>query len=126
MQQFEIGKRLQEVRNKYISSRKLSTLEFADLINESKFNISNYESGKANIPNRVLVELYKKGINPTWILTGEQSIYVNTINSAEAEEKEFNIHKFENNNFFNTDDYEIIVRAGNLLKSIVDKRNNLV
>lgn len=74
--QTEIGKRIQDIRNKYYSNTKLSAAAFAELLGESKHNIGNYERGIANVPNRVLVELYRMGFNPTWVLTGEGSPYV--------------------------------------------------
>ncbi len=71
--QAEIGKRMQDIRNKYYANTKLSAAAFAELLGESKHNIGNYERGIANVPNRVLVELYRLGFNPTWVLTGEGS-----------------------------------------------------
>lgn len=121
-QQINIGKRLQEVRSKYISAGKLTAIEFADLLGESRFNIANYERGIANIPNRVLVELYRNGINPTWVLTGEQEIYV----SSGKNLKISNANKVirPDINYFNEDDYNIIARAGDLLKIIADNRGS--
>ncbi len=117
-QQISIGKRLQEVRSNYIAARKLSAIEFADILGESKYNISNYERGIASIPNRVLIELYKNGINPTWVLTGEQSIYIN--NASQAEEKNNDIHSNTKLHYFNEEDYAIIARAGNLMKLMAE------
>lgn len=74
--QIEIGKRIQDIRNKYYSNHKLSAAAFAEKLGESKHNIGNYERGKANVPNRVLVELYRLGFNPIWVLTGEGSPYM--------------------------------------------------
>lgn len=79
--QSEIGKRIQDIRNKYYSNTKLNAASFAELIGESKHNIGNYERGIANVPNRVLVELYRLGFNPIWILTGDGSPYVKEIMS---------------------------------------------
>ncbi len=64
-----IGRRLKEVR--LFAFDGMTVSQFAELLHEKSANISNYEQGKANIPNRVLVELYYKGINPIYILTGE-------------------------------------------------------
>jgi transcriptional regulator with XRE-family HTH domain len=71
--QEDISQRLKEVRLMYSISPKLSVNEFANAIEESPFNIANYENGKANVTNRVLVKLYRIGFNPTYILTGEGS-----------------------------------------------------
>jgi len=73
--QKNIGIRLKEVRNMFFEGGKLSARQFALAVNETKDNIANYENGRANTPNRLLVTLYNKGINPTFILTGEGSIY---------------------------------------------------
>lgn len=75
MNQKEIGKRLREIREKHYAKFKLSLSDFAEELNEKMFNIANYEAGKANLPNRVLVALYDKGFNPSYILTGEGSIF---------------------------------------------------
>ncbi len=64
-----IGRRLKEVRLFVFDGMTVS--HFAEILHEKSANISNYEQGKANIPNRVLVELYYRGINPIYILTGE-------------------------------------------------------
>ncbi len=73
--QSEIGKRIQNIRTKYYSDKKVNAATFADLLGENKFNIGNYERGIASVPNRVLVEIYKLGFNVNWILTGEGSPY---------------------------------------------------
>jgi hypothetical protein len=73
--QNEIGLRLRTIRDQYLIGIKISTNQFAELVGEPKHNIAAYESGKANIPNRVFVALYDKGINPIYILTGEGSVY---------------------------------------------------
>jgi hypothetical protein len=75
MTQTDIGKRLKEIREKHYAKFKLSISDFAEELNEKMFNIANYEAGKANLPNRVLVALYDKGFNPSYILTGEGSLF---------------------------------------------------
>lgn len=75
MTQKDIGKRLKEIREKHYAKFKLSISDFAEELNEKMFNIANYEAGKANLPNRVLVALYDKGFNPSYILTGEGSLF---------------------------------------------------
>lgn len=76
--QNEIAKRLKEVRTSYFETFKLSTAQFAIEVSESEFNLQNYESGKASIPNRLLITLYYKGINPIYILTGEGDVWTDT------------------------------------------------
>lgn len=85
MNQKEIGKRLKEIREKHYAKFKLSLNDLAEELNEKMFNIANYEAGKANLPNRVMVALYDKGFNPSYILTGKGSIYAN--NSAGDERR---------------------------------------
>ena len=73
--QKEVGQRLREVRDIFYEGNKLSARLFANTLGETKDNIVNYENGKANIPNRLLIALYYKGFNPIYILTGEGSIF---------------------------------------------------
>lgn len=78
--QTEIGKRLQEVRNIYNSGYKAGIEQFAAELGENKFNISNYEHGKANVPPRIFVALFEKGFNPVYILTGSGDIFADNEN----------------------------------------------
>ena len=73
--QTEIGKRIQEIRNVYNNGFRATLEQFSAELGETKYNISNYENGKANLPPRVLVSLYEKGFNPVYILTGTSEIY---------------------------------------------------
>lgn len=109
-QEVSIGQRLKAVRINHIAERKLSINEFANLVGENQFNISNYESGKANVPNRLLIKLYEKGINPTWILTGEEDVF-----SAKSREKQ---DKLLSN--FNASDLAILARAGDIMQQIAN------
>lgn len=69
------GKRLREIRYIFLEGEKVSRKQFAYALGENKDNITNYEIGRANIPNRVLLALYERGFNPVYILTGEGSIF---------------------------------------------------
>lgn len=74
--QKEIGQRLKEIRERIFNEGvKLSAGQFAQLLNSTDDKIRNYEIGRSNIPVELLVKLYHKGINPTYILTGEGSVY---------------------------------------------------
>jgi len=74
-----IGQRLRFVRSIFNEGKKLSTEQFAHLLGESRDNIANYEHARASIPARVLIELYKRGINPTWVLTGDGDVFANNL-----------------------------------------------
>ena len=65
-----IGLRLREIRNIFKNGDRASIEEFAESLKENHFNIGNYESGRANIPNRVLIALWERGFEPSYILTG--------------------------------------------------------
>ncbi|MFA6569844.1 MAG: hypothetical protein WCT77_01260 [Bacteroidota bacterium] len=81
--QKEIGKRLKEIRKIYLDGTSVSARQLAENIGETKDNIANYENGKANVPNRVMIALYNKGFNPVYILTGENSMFAdNTAGKA--------------------------------------------
>lgn len=71
----EIGERMRMVRSIFNEGRKLSAEQFAYLLNETRDRIINYEIGRAAVPLRVLIELYNRGINPIFLLTGEGEIY---------------------------------------------------
>ncbi len=72
----EIGRRLREIRvNIFNEGVKLSASQFAQLLNVSQDKIRNYENGRSGVPPELLVKLYRKGINPVFILTGEESIF---------------------------------------------------
>jgi transcriptional regulator with XRE-family HTH domain len=74
-----IGQRLRFVRSIFNEGKKLSTEQFAHLLGESRDNIANYEHARASVPARVLIELYKRGINPTWVLTGDGDVFTNNL-----------------------------------------------
>ncbi len=71
----EIGKRLREIRLVFLDGAKVSASQFAEALGETKDNIANYENGRANAPNRLLLSLYKRGFNPAYILSGEGSMF---------------------------------------------------
>jgi hypothetical protein len=73
----DIGLRLKEVRNIMNEGSKLSAEQFAYLLEETGDRIRNYELGRAGVPVRLLYNLYYRGINPIYIITGEESIYAN-------------------------------------------------
>ncbi len=75
------------IRERFLLGIKLSIAQFSELLGEPKYNIQAYETGRANIPNRILVNLYEKGINPTFILTGEGSAFASNSSGRELQQK---------------------------------------
>ncbi len=69
----QIGKRLREIRNIANEGMKLSARQFAHLLDETTDKILNYENGRAAVSVQLLINLYHRGFNPVWILTGEGS-----------------------------------------------------
>lgn len=71
--QMAIGNRLKDIRIKYFSpsGEMFSIFRFAEKIDENGYNIANYESGKAGIPNAVLAKICRLGFNLNWLITGE-------------------------------------------------------
>ncbi len=86
--QNEIGKRLRFIRENYIMPGiKLSANQVAKLLNSTSDKILNYERGLSNIPNAILISLYQLGINPVYILTGEENVFANNTNGKLLAEK---------------------------------------
>ncbi|ROL61546.1 hypothetical protein D9V86_05180 [Bacteroidetes/Chlorobi group bacterium ChocPot_Mid] len=85
--QKKIGERLRAIRQIFLEGDKVSTRQFANALGEKKDSITNYEMGKAGIPNRVLTKLYERGFNPVFILTGEGSMFADNENGRLIEEK---------------------------------------
>lgn len=82
----EIGNRLRFIRSIFNEGSKLSAEQFAYLLDETRDRVINYELGRASIPIRVILELYKRGINPVYLIAGEGEIYAK--NSAGKQLKE--------------------------------------
>ena len=71
----DAGNRLREVRHIFNEGDKLSAKQFAYLLDETQDRILNYENGRAAISLQLLVNLYYRGINPVYILTGDGEIF---------------------------------------------------
>jgi len=71
----DAGNRLREVRHIFNEGDKLSAKQFAYLLDETQDRILNYENGRAAISLQLLVNLYHRGVNPVYILTGEGDIF---------------------------------------------------
>src|SRR5690606_18123630 len=71
----KVGIRLREIREIFHDGVKLTADQFAFLLDETGDKIRNYETGRATISIRLLISLYKQGINPTYLITGEGNIF---------------------------------------------------
>jgi hypothetical protein len=107
----EIGQRLRQVREIFHEGAKLSADQFAFLLDETGDRIRNYELGRATISVRLLHKLYSKGINPTYIITGEGDVFVNNeIGKSRRDAIKENYEKGK----LETDNHIILVAAGRL------------
>jgi hypothetical protein len=70
-----IGMRIRQVRHIFNEGTKLSAEQFGHLLNETRDRIMNYELGRAAVPLRMLIELYNRGINPLYLLTGDGELF---------------------------------------------------
>lgn len=136
--QNEIANRLKEVRTKYFETFKLSTAQFAIEVNESEFNLQNYESAKASIPNRLLITLYYKGINPIYILTGEGDVWTETPQGIARKQRVINgradtkVHSLKPIDTSNLTISELIEKAslytavaGDIMKIVQEKQSKM-
>lgn len=67
------GERLKFIREIFNEGAKLSASQFAYIMGESRDKIANYESGRTAIPIELLHELYYRGYNPNFVITGEET-----------------------------------------------------
>lgn len=64
-----IGERLNYLREQKL---KISQDDFGTKIGVSRFSVSNYESGKRNLTDRVISDICREfGVNEVWLRTGE-------------------------------------------------------
>lgn len=71
----QVGERLKKIRFIFNEGGKLSADQFAFLLGETRDKIANYELGRAGLPIRVMYELYKRGISPVFLISGEGSLF---------------------------------------------------
>lgn len=74
----ESGKRLRFIREIMNEGGKLSADQFAFIFDESKDKIINYELGRTQIPIKLLNDLYSRGFNPNFIITGNENVFLDT------------------------------------------------
>lgn len=126
----EIGLRLKEVRKIYNGGFKATIEQFAALLGETKYNLTNYENGKANLPVRVLKVLYEIGINPLYIINGIGSKFAD--NEAgrilkekieKQEESEKDLTKMSSEELLHQAEI-LTVAAGNIMKIISERNKN--
>jgi len=71
----DIGIRLKSVRLICNEGTYFTVKQFAHLLNITTERLLNYESGRSELPINVLIELYNRGINPIFLLTGEGEVF---------------------------------------------------
>lgn len=76
----ESGKRLRNIREIFNEGGKLSAEQFGFAVNESSDKIINYELGRTAIPIKLLYEIYKRGFNPNYIISGMGSLFLENEN----------------------------------------------
>ncbi|HRT68142.1 MAG TPA: hypothetical protein P5216_05330 [Bacteroidota bacterium] len=126
-----IGKRLRLIRNIFNEGGKLSAQQFAFLLNETRDKIISYELGRSAIPIRMLIELYNRGINIIWLLTGEGDIFAkNEAGRRFKQNIKFDINsKSEIEKLMKIDDADhdfpiLKVAAGKIPKKSKEKKEN--
>lgn len=126
----EIGIRLKEVRKIYNGGYKATIEQFAAILGETKYNLTNYENGKANLPVRVLKVLYDIGINPLYIINGVGSKFADNEAGRNLKEKiegkkdsEKDITKLSSEELINQAEI-LTVAAGNIMKIISEQKKN--
>lgn len=131
--QTEIGERLRGIReNIFFSGVKLSAKQFADKLGSTVDKIRNYETGRSSVSDEFLVMLYRSGINPIFVLTGEGSVFSPNDTGRQLEEVSGNSKKTVSESIpsnYETEkmsDNELIdlftVAAGDLKKRLEEKR----
>jgi transcriptional regulator with XRE-family HTH domain len=70
----QIGNRIKAVRSIYNEGIRLTVEQFSHLLDISNEQLLNYENGRSALPINILIELYNRGINPIFILTGEADV----------------------------------------------------
>lgn len=90
----ESGQRLRNLREILNEGGKLSAEQFAFITNESQDKIINYELGRSAIPIKLLYEIYKRGFNPNYIISGIGSIFLDDDKGIKL--RELFVHKLQN------------------------------
>lgn len=120
-----IGKRLKFIRHIFNEGGKLSVEQFAYILDETGDKMRNYELGRAALPNRVLYTLHYRGINTTFIITGEGDVF----NITPAGYKLKKIIKYKKINIQNLIDDIVYAKSPSKninIKEINIKQQNLI
>ncbi len=127
----DIGRRLREIRFIANEGSKLSARQFAFLLGETSDKILNYENGRASVSVSLLINLYRRGFNPIYILTGEGNIFADneegvalqlTLQDKSSDKINTITEKNDSLEDLLRKAQEYNVAAGNILKTIEKKR----
>ncbi len=120
--------RLRKIRNISNEGTKLSARQFAFLLGETTDKVLNYENGRAAVPVQLLINLYRRGFNPVYILTGEGSMFADNeqgrilSEKLSGEDEEKPPAKADSLEELIRKAQEYNVAAGNILKTIEKKK----
>lgn len=84
-----IGDRLRKIRK----DKGLDQGDFANFLNISQQNLSNYETNKRDIPEQIKIKLQQNGVNLNWLISGDGEPF---IKNAEEPKKSALIQEIEN------------------------------
>lgn len=95
-----IGERLSFLREKHLH---ISQEELGTKIGVSRFSVSNYESGKRNITDRVIADICLEfNINEEWLRTGKGEMYKTTTDEVRSYVEDLLNYSGEGNPFYDT------------------------
>lgn len=83
-----IGDRLRKIRK----DKGLDQGDFANFLNISQQNLSNYETNKRDIPEQIKIKLQQNGVNLNWLISGDGEPF---IKNAEEPKKSALIQEIE-------------------------------
>jgi len=73
----EVGRRIRAIREIFNEGGRISTTQFAYLLGETRDIVNNYENGRTNLNASTLLSMYYRGINPVFIISGDEDIFAN-------------------------------------------------
>ena len=83
----QIGNRIKAIRSIYNEGIRFTVEQFAYLLDITIEQLLNYENGRSALPIYTLAELYNRGINPIFILTGKTDVFADNKIGNELREK---------------------------------------